>query len=296
MRLLVSALIILWLQLFWALVPAWRHGEYYEYGWFVPVLALGLAWRRWRMVGAGEEAGLAAGPGRVGWWAAGCVVAVVLVAPLRLVAAADPGWRPPLVAHAAVVCGVTVVVVGRVWGWPVLRSLLWVIVFALSAVPWLGQVEHALVHRLTGWVVALAREAFLLAGRPVELLGDRLRLGSDVVEITGGCSGIRSLQSLVMVALFFGELLLLTAGRRLALVAVAGACAVAFNTARAVWLAHVHFSHGKEAAAASHDLIGNTCFLAGAAALFLAARWMAERRRGTVVVRRSKGLTQLRHF
>lgn len=286
MRLLLVSLAILWLQLFWVLVPMWRHGEYYEYGWFVPVLVAGLAWRRWRMLAAsGRVADVVAGRKPGGWWVVGCLAVVLLIVPLRLVVVADPEWHFPLVAHALIVCGVTLVVLRQAFGREAALALLPVVVLGMSAVPWIGQVEQVIVHRLTGWVVALAREAFLLAGRPVELQGDRLRLGSDVVEITGGCSGIRSLQSLVMVALFFGELLLLTVGRRIGLVAVAGACAVAFNTVRAVWLAHVHFSHGKEVAAANHDLIGNTCFLASAAVLFLAARWMAEGRRGRVVVR-----------
>ena len=37
---------LLWLHFFWCLVPSWRFGEYYEYGFLVPVLAFGFAWRR----------------------------------------------------------------------------------------------------------------------------------------------------------------------------------------------------------------------------------------------------------
>ena len=40
------ALTVLWLHFFWCLVPSWRFGQYYEYGFLVPVLAFGFAWRR----------------------------------------------------------------------------------------------------------------------------------------------------------------------------------------------------------------------------------------------------------
>jgi exosortase/archaeosortase family protein len=92
-----------------------------------------------------------------------------------------------------------------------------------------------------------------------------------VVEVTDGCSGIRSLQSLVMVALFFGELFLLPTSRRLLLILLAGLAALVFNTLRSFWLASVHFNHGIHAADAAHDRIGHTTFLLSAATLWLAA-------------------------
>jgi len=120
-------------------------------------------------------------------------------------------------------------------------------------------------------------------GKPVELRGNRLVFGEELVEVADGCSGIRSVQSLVMVALFFGELWWLTAVKRVALVLVAIACAVGVNTLRAVCLAEVHFSRGAEAADAVHDLIGHTAFFVSAGILFLVSLWML---RGTTAGRR----------
>ena len=44
------------------------------------------------------------------------------------------------------------------------------------------------------------------SGKPVEVLGDRLRLHDLTVEVTDGCSGVRSFQSFVMATWFFAEL------------------------------------------------------------------------------------------
>lgn len=268
MRLLLLALVLLWLQLFWTLVNTWRFGEYYAYGWFVPVLAVGLGWRRWQMLGAER----AATPPRVsGWVVAAGLLGVLAIAPLRVISLADPGWRPPLLLQAMLTFGLTHLLVWQAFGRRISLGLLPVTVFALSAVPYPWQFEQGLIRSLTHAVVNLTREVFLLTGQPVELLGERLVMGSEAVDVTDGCSGIRSLQSLIMVALFFGELLLLSLPKRLVLIGVAGVCTIAVNTARAYGLAVIHFNQGRDAAASAHDPLGHAAFGISSLVLFLAA-------------------------
>jgi exosortase len=302
MRLLIINIFLLWLQLFWVLVPTWRNGEYYSYGWFVPVLAVGLAWRRWQLLVPSASQGAALEqqdlavvgmPGNetrlAGWVAAFGVIAVVCMIPLQLIAVGDPGWRPPILLQAFLTVVLTHLLIWQGVSGRVSLGLLPVTIFALSAVPYPWQIEQQIIRSLTGAVVHLSREVFLLTGQPVELLGERLSIGSDAVDVTDGCSGIRSFQSLVMGALFFGELLLLSLPKRLALLAVAGVCALCVNSGRAYTLAVIHFDHGKEAAAAAHDLVGHVAYWLSIAIVFLAARWLvqgaASDRR---VVRRSK--------
>ena len=273
MKLIVPAVLLLWIQLFVALMPTWRDGEYYSYGWFVPFLVAGLAWRRWRQLQSlpgtsGESPRVA--PAVVIL----LLLAVLLIPPLRLIGLADPGWRPPLLLHVALVVGLSHFLLWCAFGRRVSLTFLPVTIVALSAVPWPWQVEQLLIRHLTGLVVTITREWFLLGGNPVELLGERLAMGAEVVEVTDGCSGIRSLQSLVMVALFFGELFFLSAPRRIALLILAGASAVGFNSLRATWLASVQFGHGIEAANAAHDRIGHTTFLLSAATLWLSAYFL----------------------
>ncbi len=289
--LLPLTLVALWLQLYWSLIPTWRDGEYYAYGWFVAPLALAFAWRRWQMR---DDLGPAAASGNRIEWTAGWGVALILVVaailPLRVVGEADPTWRPPLLLHALLVAGATHALLWRAGGRRLSLFLLPVTIFALSAVPLPWRVEQVMVRSLTGAVIALAAEVFLLAGRPVEILGERLAIGGDVVAVTDGCSGIRSLQSLGMAALFFGELLFLGWGRRLLLIGAAGIFALVLNAGRAWWLAELHFSRGAEAAAAAHDMIGHLAFALSAAGLYGAAwllqgSWIDKRK---VVVRTTK--------
>jgi exosortase len=271
MRAILLVLVLLWLQLFVALIPTWRDGEYYSYGWFVPLLAGGLAWRRWNLLSPSlhDPAQESGKPALLP--AVFLILAVLLIIPLRLIGSADPGWRPPLLAHAIGVIAITHWLLWRCGGRGLSLGMLPVTLLALAAVPYPWQFEQHLIRSLTGIVLTITREAFLLLGRPVELLGERLAIGTEVVDVTDGCSGIRSIQSLVMVGLFFGELFFLPLGRRIALVVLAGFSAIAFNTLRAWWLADVHFSRGPAAAAAAHDRIGHTTFLLSAATLWLSA-------------------------
>ena len=274
MRPFLTLLALLWLQLFWSLVHTWRFGEYYDFGWFVPVLAAGLAWHRWqaRVIPAGMLPDTPMPPPPWVWLL--IALSIAFIAPLRIVAEADPVWRPPVVLHAMLVWGVTHLLLWHLLGRRVSMEFMPVTVFALTAVPYPWRLELELIHQLTTLVIDLTHEAFLWFGRPVELQGERLAMGAEVVEVADGCSGIRSLQGLVMVAVFFGELWWLSISKRLMLVVVAGACAIGINTLRAIWLAHLHFSRGKEAAAHAHDRIGHLAFFISAFILFLAARWM----------------------
>ena len=275
----------LWLHFFWCLVPSWRFGEYYNYGFLVPLLALGFAWRR-----AGMLDGMAAAPWQPGKPTDRLLVALAAVAlltliPLRVIETGDPSWRPPVVLHGLLVTAATHLALARWRGWKVSAFFLPVTIFVWSAVPYLYQIEQSLVRHLTGLVVGLTREIFLLGGQPVEQLGERLYLGSRAVDVTDGCSGIRSIQSLLMAALFFGELLWLRWPGRLLLVGTGLAAAVLCNTGRAWYLASIQFAQGEEAAHAAHDPAGHLAFAVAALVLYLAARLLMPRARGRRVVR-----------
>lgn len=270
---MIPAVLVLWVQLFVALIPTWRDGAYYSYGWFVPWLAAGLAWRRWKMLKPAplDAPGFTEPQVRPVWAMAICLLGI-LVVPLRVIVSADPGWRPPLLLHVGIVVFLTHFLMARAWGRGASAGFVPVTLLALSAVPWPWRIEQDLVHALTGRVLAITRECFLLFGKPVELVGERLVMSGNVVEVTDGCSGIRSLQSLIMVALFYGELFLLTVPRRFALLAVAGMVALVFNTLRAYWLADLHFSRGAESAASAHDTLGHLAFVLSALMLWFSAR------------------------
>lgn len=277
---------LLWLHFFWCLVPEWRDGEYYSYGFFVPPLFFMLAGRNLGWDPAGEGDGVSRNATIFVRFIA--VAGILILIPLRMIEVRDPGWRPPFWFHGAMVTVASHLMLGAERGWRTSLRLLSVTLIAWSAVPYMGQIETKLIRTLTGLVIGLTREIYLLGGHPVETIGERLSLGGQVVEVTDGCSGIRSIQSLVMTALFFGELLILRWHRRLILLGAAFFAAVTCNTARAYALSWTQFFKGKEAADSVHDMVGHFAFVTAALMLLLCAWVLSTRGTGKRTVRRTQ--------
>lgn len=255
----------LWIQFFAALVPSWQDGTYYAYGWYVPPLAMWFFLRRWM------DEKPAAGVG-FGWLdLAGLGGFVILLLAVRVLGQVDPLWRLPMWVHAMLVAGTTLWWLRAAAGTRFAIGIWPVMLFALTAVPYPTAIELGLVHGLTNTVVGTTVELFNLAGKPVVAVGERLSLGGEVVEVTEGCSGIRSFQSFLMASIFFGELFRLKWPGRIALVGVGLVLAVAINAGRALTLSAKGFSDGVEAAAAIHDAVGLAAFALSAIMFFFVA-------------------------
>ncbi len=259
----------LWIPAMIAASYEWGHGEYYNYGWFVPPAAVWLSIRRWRELSSPVAA--------LSHW---LWLALLLLIPwftgLRILGYADPMWRLPIG-----LLGLTAVVTGHVWialihGWRVSAGFLWITLLLLSALPWPSVMEAGIVHTFTKNVVTVVSEIFHVIGKPVEVLGDRLQLYSLAVEVTDGCSGVRSFQSFVMATWFFAELQRLHVVRTMVLLVCA--CAVAFtvNIARAYTLAEIRFVKGEDAFHHAHDPLGLLAFFVSGLLFFWISGMLSE--------------------
>ncbi len=274
-------LLALWAQVFHTASYGWLYGEYYDFGWYVPPLALWFFYRRWRTWPVLARKPLA------GWTVAVGLVALCLaLAPLRTLLRTDPSWTTPLWGQVFVVGVVTFYAVWRMAGKSALSGLIPVVLFALTAVPMLGSVELILVNTLTQWVLVASSWVFQLVGKPVVVLGNQLELAGQVVAVAEGCSGIRSAQSLLMAALCIGEWLRLDVKLRVALVAAGLLAAWVTNVARACALAEIRFNQGESAFERAHDPLGMAAFVVGTMFLLGLALLMDSKRRGGQVVKK----------
>lgn len=266
-----AGLAALWLQLFASCLPIWVASEYYTYGWYVPPAALLFFVRRWRDEGFGRME-LRPLPGR--WLAA---IALILLLPLfviRTLGYVDAGWRPPILLQALMVASLSHGLISLAAGW---RRSLWFLpltIFALSAVPHPYQIEQAMIQKFTAWVVDLSVGWFGLMDRPVSASGVRLESMGEVVEVSQGCSGIRSFQSILMASLFFGELFMLGVRMRGVLVVFALGVTLLVNAGRAIVLATIRFDRGEAAFDSAHDSVGFAAFAASAVMLLVAALFL----------------------
>ncbi len=259
-------LLAIWAVVFLVGSHAWRFGNYYDYGWYVPPLTLVIFFTRWRQLPAADSRP------RGTWW-----IPLLILAPLwwvaRVMILVDPVWRLPQWVLAGLALVATHLVVCALKGRGASRALLPVAAFALTALPLPSMIEKLLIDHLSSGVIHLAAGIFNFFGRPVLVFGDRMESLGEWVEVADGCSGIRSLQGFLMVALFFGERFRLGGVERGLLVVLSLGCVWLANVARALVLAWLRFEHGLAAFDRWHDVSGLLAFVAGAAAVW----WLAHR-------------------
>lgn len=255
-----------WLPAMLGAAYSWRNGDYYDYGWFVPPAVIWFLLRRWNETAA-PEAVVARS------WMPVFLLLLPWILVLRVLSHVDPSWRLPvgLLALTAALAGHWILARARGWAYSI---TFWKItLLALSAIPWPSAVESNLVHWLTDHVVGSAAELFRLVGQPVEVMGERMTLHGMVVEVTDGCSGVRSFQSFLMATWFFAELQRLGITNTLKLLLWGLVAAFVVNLTRACVLAQIRFTRGEAAADSAHDVVGLLAFLGSALFFF----WLSGR-------------------
>lgn len=260
---LVGTLALLWFILCRDLSLEWSSNEQYSYGWFVPFFTAFLFWLRWedwRKVES-EKAKLGTedrGPTSFFLLSAFYFLLLAALLPVRLFEVANPDWRPLSWTHALVVVSLTLLAILYCAGTKALCNFAFPVCFILVAVPWLTPIEAPVVQGLMRLVAAVATEALTLFGIPAQLEGSLIRVPNGVVGVSEACSGVRSLQTSLMIGLLFGELKRLTITRRIILVAAGLTIALVANFGRAFFLVWIAATRSLSAVENWHDIAGYT--------------------------------------
>ena len=248
----------LWFVLCRQLSGEWLVNEQYNYGWFVPFFALYLFWFRWQDRPTPEVRSqklevrsclIAAFIG---------IPALFLLLPVRLFEIATPEWRPLSWIHAVSVATLTLLCLWCVGGKPWLRHFAFPVAFFFVAVPWPTALEVPIIQGLMRMVADVAAETAMLLGIPAQVEGNLIRVSTGLVGVNEACSGIRSLQTSLMIGLLFGELRRLSVLHRVALVVGAVIIAVFANFLRAVFLVTVAATKNISEVSRWHDVAGYT--------------------------------------
>lgn len=255
-------LLALWFLLCRQLSGEWSVNEQYSYGWFVPFFAAFLFWLRWEDRPAADAARLQAPSSKlqkrqgIGIAIGIAVFSLIVLLPVRLFEVANPDWRPLSWVHAAAVVALTLVVIWFAGGMAWVRHFAFPVCFIFVAVPWISPIEAPIVQGLMRIVAAVATEAIGLFGIPAQLEGSLIRVNTGLVGVNEACSGVRSLQTSLMIGLLFGELKRMSVARRIWLVLGAVALAIVANFGRALFLVWIAATRGTTAVAAWHDIAG----------------------------------------
>ena len=249
-----------WFGLCRVLSGEWSVNEQYNFGWFVPFFALYLFWLRW------QDRPLPQIANRKSQIAISTTVviamaALLLLLPLRLFEIANPEWRLLAWIHAFVVVTLTLLFFWWAGGKAWLRHFAFPVSFILIAVPWPTALETPVIQGLMRTVARVAAETAMLLGTPAQVEGNLIRVTNGLVGVNEACSGIRSLQTSIMIGLLFGEVKRLAVLRRLALVVCAVVIALFANFIRAIFLVQVAATENLSEVSRWHDIAGYTIIL-----------------------------------
>ena len=255
----VLFLAALWFILCVQLSGEWLVNEQYNFGWFVPFFAVYLFWLRWQdrpePAVRSQKSEISGNPRAL---IAGllAVPALFLLLPVRLFEIANPDWRLLAWVHTGSVVTLTLLYLWCVGGRAWLRHFAFPVAFIFVAVPWVTPIEGPIIQGLMRAVAAVAAETVTLFGIPAQLEGNLIRVTNGLVGVNEACSGVRSLQTALMIGLLLGELKRLSISRRFALVAGAIALALVANFLRAFFLVWIAATENISEVSRWHGLAG----------------------------------------
>ncbi|MEY2531124.1 MAG: hypothetical protein QOI96_1209 [Verrucomicrobiota bacterium] len=279
------AVIGVWTWAIWSCAEHWRGNPNYSYGWAVPLLALGFAIRRYLQAQFPD----CDRPNP----ATGISVAVQIFVGIALGGlvffleySREQIWHPEIVLLSICLLAVTsTIVILRFYGGQSLaRAELFPVLFFLTAVPWPPRLEQPIVSTLMRWVAETTTEVLHWMGVEAQTSGAAIALRSGVVGITEACSGVRSLQAGIMFGLAMGEWFLLRPARRVLLLLIAVALAMATNLLRTLLLALQAERHGLDSVERMHDLIGNIVITALIAGIWIAGKLLAGGTKQIIII------------
>lgn len=266
-HLLPAGALVLLISLLYAPVVAsmarqWWEDPNWSHGFLVPVFSAFVLWR-------GRRRWLAArGPGH--WMGLVGAASAVLLLILGSLAAELSSTRLSLVLLLASL-------VVYLEGWRMLRAVFFPVSYLLLMIPWPAVIYAEITLPLQFLASRLAAGALAAVGIPVLREGNLLILSNYTLEVAEACSGIRSLVSLVTLAVAYAYLAENRAWIRIALVLLMLPIAIVSNAFRifgtGVLTAQVT---PKLAEGFFHEFSGWLIFLSSAT-LMLLVHWLLKR-------------------
>lgn len=248
------ALAVCWLLFFNEIRAEWQINPQYNYGFVVPLLAAALFWRRW------PDRPTAA-PGGIRFLPVIAAGLLILEFPFCMVYEANPEWRLLYWTNGLQVLGLTFCLIYFWGGRPWLRHFGPALLFLLVAIPWPMELEQWIIQGLMQFVAGLTVDVVGFLDIPAVQHGNLVEVAGGVVGIDEACSGIRSLQSALMISLFLGELYRFPWLRRGVLLGASLVFVLLSNLTRTTFLVWAAASRGLHQMEAWHDTAGNIIML-----------------------------------
>ncbi|MEM7674096.1 MAG: exosortase/archaeosortase family protein [Verrucomicrobiota bacterium] len=267
-----------WVDFLEILRVEWDLNPVYEFGYLVPPLVAYLAYRR--IGGIPLQLSAIERPHLL--WIIG--MCLCLIFPIHLVRLANPDWRAVYWAYCAIALGITFAIFYLLYGPLQTRRILPATGLMLFAMPWPSGIEATLTQTLMAWVSEATVVLINSMGIPAIQQGQIIALPDAFVGVEEACSGVRSFQSSLMAAWFFGEYYRFSPIQRISLLSLAPIVAFIVNIGRTLALTHSVHLLGTDDFEFMHDSTGwfSTCIafllVLGVAVLFhiTFSRWRPD--------------------
>lgn len=275
----LAATLLFWGWACWICAGDWRFNPQYSYGWFVPLLCIYFLFENLKNT---RFSSVATVPCEWCWrsvlaWVGFGFTFVFLTEMARQ---EKPELRPIMWVIALAAVGLTLYAARKTGGVALFKKVFFPSVFFLVAVPWPLVVEEPATKSLMPLVAAFTQETLHFMGVPSVAQGEIITLRGGMVGVSEACSGLRSLQAALMVALATGEGFVLGRMQRVALVCLGLVLAFIGNCARSLFLCLYAESNGVQAIGDVHDGSGLAVLWAVTALIGLAA-WLFSRQQNT---------------
>jgi exosortase len=260
-----------WLLFFDELRGEWQTNAQYSFAYVMPMLTAVLVWRRWL---ERPETSIHKSASLV------CLISAALLLlqlPLRLVVQANPEWRMIYWLHGFQAIGLTLCYVYWLGGWSWVKYFAPPLSFMLIAIPWPMGLEQTVIQGLMRFVAGLTVDMADWLSIPAIQDGNLVRIGAGVVGIDEACSGVRSLQTALMLSLFLGEMNRFSLLRRISLLGGSLLFVLVANLARTTFLVWAAANRGFHQMEAWHDTAGIVVMVIVLSGLMLLARWISPR-------------------
>lgn len=162
------------------------------------------------------------------------------------------------------------------FGWRGISRFSFGFLFLLIALPIPSVIYAPLVGGLQSLVARFNVELLNLIGIPAQQVGSLIHLPNGTVGIDEACSGVRSLQSTIMAAIFIGYVALKRNSLRLVLFGAGVVLAIVGNIGRSLYLSLMAHWRGMDAIEKVHDAAGWSVLAFTAAGVILLS-WMISR-------------------
>ena len=162
-------------------------------------------------------------------------------------------------------------------GWKMLRALAFPLGYLVLMIPLPVIIYNQVTFPLQFLASKLAANSLQILGVPVLREGNVLLLPNYALEVVDACSGIRSLMSLIALAVAYGYLVERRTWIRITLAALMLPIAVASNAARVVGTGLLTYFFGPQSAEGFFHLFSGWLIFVAAVMLMLLAHWVLRR-------------------